>query len=72
MSRLVRDLLSGWEQAQERVETDRTRRLNRIVWVTAGLVIVIACIGRVWAGAHWPTDVIGGFFLGLGWSAFTL
>jgi membrane-associated phospholipid phosphatase len=47
-------------------------RWRRIVWVIAGLVIVLACLGRVWAGAHWPTDVIGGFFLGLGWCAFIL
>ena len=35
-------------------------RWRRIVGVIAGLVIVLACLGRVWAGAHWPTDVIGG------------
>src|SRR5947208_8927869 len=31
----------------------------------AGLVIVVACTGRVWAGAHWPSDVAGGFALGV-------
>jgi membrane-associated phospholipid phosphatase len=48
------------------------RRVRAVAWLVAALVILFACIGRVWAGAHWPTDVIGGFLLGLGWSAFIL
>ena len=47
-------------------------RWRVVAWVVAGLVILFACIGRVWAGAHWPTDVIGGFLLGVAWSAFIL
>jgi undecaprenyl-diphosphatase len=42
------------------------------LWVGALLLILIACLGRVWAGAHWPSDVLGGFLLGLSWSAFVL
>ena len=48
------------------------RRWRPIIWAVAAFVIVFACIGRIWAGAHWPTDVIGGFLLGVGWSAFIL
>lgn len=48
------------------------RRLRAVVWLVAVFVIVFASIGRVWAGAHWPTDVLGGLLLGLGWSAFIL
>jgi membrane-associated phospholipid phosphatase len=42
------------------------------IWLVAVTVIVLACTARVWAGDHWPSDVVGGFFLGAGWSAFVL
>jgi undecaprenyl-diphosphatase len=43
-----------------------------ILWIAAAVVIVLTCIARVWAGVHWPSDVIGGVLLGLSWSAFVL
>lgn len=42
------------------------------LWVAAILVIFLTCIARVWAGDHWPSDVVGGVLLGAGWSAFVL
>jgi len=47
-------------------------RLRPVLWTLAAVVILVACLGRVWAGAHWPSDVLGGFLMGLGWSAFVL
>lgn len=47
-------------------------RVRPLLWLAAAFVIVIACLGRVWIGVHWPSDVLGGFLLGLGWSAFVL
>jgi undecaprenyl-diphosphatase len=43
-----------------------------ILWILAAGVIVLTCLARVWAGDHWPSDVIGGVLLGMGWSAFVL
>ena len=42
------------------------------LWIGAALVILLTCFARVWAGAHWPSDVAGGVVLGLGWSAFVI
>jgi membrane-associated phospholipid phosphatase len=42
------------------------------LWILAAAVIVLTCISRVWAGDHWPSDVLGGVLLGIGWSAFVL
>jgi undecaprenyl-diphosphatase len=53
-----------------------TQRLPRpwqvVLWVAAGLLVFTACLGRVWGGTHWPTDVVGGFLLSLGWCAVVL
>ena len=43
-----------------------------LLWTGAAIVIVLACLARVWAGDHWPSDVAGGFLLGIGWSAFVV
>jgi membrane-associated phospholipid phosphatase len=42
------------------------------LWAAAVFLALIACMGRVWVGAHWPSDVLGGFVMSLGWSAFVL
>ena len=47
-------------------------RYRWIPWVIAPVVIGLACTARVWAGAHWPSDVIGGFLLAIGWCSFVL
>jgi undecaprenyl-diphosphatase len=47
-------------------------RYRPIPWLLAAGIIVLTCLARVWAGDHWPSDVVGGFLLGIGWSAFVL
>ena len=48
--------------AESAISNKRARRL-----VQGGLVMVIALMGyaRVELGAHWPTDVLGGYAIGL-------
>ena len=47
-------------------------RYRWLLWAGAGVVIALTCVARVWAGAHWPSDVAGGVLLALGWSTFVL
>ena len=42
------------------------------LWVAAALVLLAVCIGRIYLGEHWPSDVLGGLALGLGWTALVL
>ena len=42
------------------------------LWVAAALVLLAVCIGRIYLGEHWPSDIIGGLALGLGWTSLTL
>ena len=47
-------------------------RYRWLLWTGAALVIVLTMLARVWAGAHWPSDVTGGVLLALGWAMFVL
>ena len=42
------------------------------LWVIATLVLLAVCIGRVYMGEHWPSDIVGGLALGLGWTSLAL
>jgi undecaprenyl-diphosphatase len=38
----------------------------------AALVLLVASLGRMYLGEHWPSDVIAGLALGLGWTAIAI
>lgn len=38
---------------------------KRILWVTAFVLIMLTSFSRLYAGLHWPTDVLAGIILGV-------
>jgi undecaprenyl-diphosphatase len=52
------------------------RRLQRPLyvacWVLAALLVVAASLSRIYVGAHWPSDDLGGFLVGLAWVSLSL
>jgi membrane-associated phospholipid phosphatase len=43
-----------------------------VAWLAAALVMLAVCVGRVYDGEHWPSDVIAGLALGLAWTSLAL
>jgi membrane-associated phospholipid phosphatase len=41
-------------------------------WLVAVAALVLAGVGRIYDGEHWPSDVLGGLALGVGWTALGL
>jgi membrane-associated phospholipid phosphatase len=48
------------------------RALLVVAWTAAAAVLIVDCIGRIYLGEHWPSDVLGGLALGLGWTSIVL
>ena len=48
------------------------KALVAAAWAGAALVLLAVCVGRIYLGEHWPSDIVGGLALGLGWTALAL
>ncbi len=48
------------------------RPLYVACWFLAAVVVAAASLSRIYVGAHWPSDVIGGLLVGLAWISLSL
>jgi membrane-associated phospholipid phosphatase len=48
------------------------RRWQPLGWAIAVLFILVGGFSRIYSGAHWPTDVLAGLLIGVGWLSFVL
>jgi undecaprenyl-diphosphatase len=49
---------------------NQSHRTRTLIWSLTGLVTLIVGASRVYLGAHWLTDVLGGYALGAAWLSF--
>ncbi len=53
-----------------RLQAGRPARV--VTFFIAGLLIVLICTSRLYLGVHYPSDVVAGSLMGLGWTGFCM
>lgn len=48
------------------------RPLYIACWFLAAALVVAAALSRIYVGAHWPSDVLAGFLVGVAWTSLSL
>lgn len=48
------------------------RNWRPYAWVVAAVLVAIGAVSRVYSGAHWPTDVLGGLLIAGAWLSFVI
>jgi undecaprenyl-diphosphatase len=41
-------------------------------WLLAAVFVAATALSRIYVGAHWPSDVVGGLLLGIAWTCLSL
>jgi undecaprenyl-diphosphatase len=54
------------------LSTGRSARAKHLLWIGAAAMTLLIGASRVYLGAHWLTDVLGGYALGTGWLALVV
>ena len=50
----------------------RSPRVKSALWSSAAIVVLVVGASRIYLGAHWLTDVVGGYALGAAWAAIVV
>jgi membrane-associated phospholipid phosphatase len=48
------------------------RPARPVGWATVVVLLAVGGISRMYSGAHWPTDVLAGLLIGVGWLSFVV